>query len=102
MASAYILFLNPLILSGNSIGFPTGMPAEDVTLATTFSTGAATAVMGLVANYPWYVMLSISVIFMSLDVFFIAANTFPPFPLLSFLLYSSGSCQRSSEPTSIS
>lgn len=55
MASAYILFLNPLILSGNSIGFPTGMPAEDVTLATTFSTGAATAVMGLVANYPWVV-----------------------------------------------
>lgn len=53
MASAYILFLNPLILSGNSIGFPTGMPAEDVTLATTFSTGVATMTMGLVGNYPW-------------------------------------------------
>lgn len=53
--AAYILFLNPLILSGNSIGFNTGMPVEDVTLATTISTGVATLTMGLVANYPWVV-----------------------------------------------
>ena len=59
MASAYIIFLNPLILSGNSIGFPTGMPAEAVTLATTVSTGCATLIMGLVANYPWVVSVQL-------------------------------------------
>ena len=31
------------------------MPVEDVTLATTVSTGIATLTMGLVSNYPWVV-----------------------------------------------
>lgn len=52
MTSAYILFLNPLILSGNSGGAYTGMPSEDVALATAISTGFATLIMGVWANYP--------------------------------------------------
>ncbi|GAQ79544.1 xanthine uracil vitamin c permease [Klebsormidium nitens] len=47
MTSAYILFLNPLILSAG------GLPKGDVLLATAISTGFATGIMGLVANYPW-------------------------------------------------
>ena len=52
MTSAYILFLNPLILSGASSGSSTGMPATDVVLATALSTGLATMTLGLTANYP--------------------------------------------------
>lgn len=52
MTSAYILFLNPLILSGASNGFNTGMPRSDIVLATAISTAIATSTMGLVANYP--------------------------------------------------
>lgn len=52
ITSAYILFLNPLILSGGSSGANTGMPASDIVLATAISTGLATATMGLTANYP--------------------------------------------------
>lgn len=39
MTSAYILFLNPLILSGAASGTNTGMPRDDVVLATAVSTG---------------------------------------------------------------
>lgn len=39
MTSAYILFLNPLILSGAASGTNTGMPRDDVVLATAISTG---------------------------------------------------------------
>ncbi|KAK9830128.1 hypothetical protein WJX72_009909 [[Myrmecia] bisecta] len=59
MTSAYILFLNPLILSGASAGTNTGMPAEDVVLATAISTGVATLSMGLVAGYPWVVSVQL-------------------------------------------
>ncbi|WIA12239.1 hypothetical protein OEZ85_012305 [Tetradesmus obliquus] len=55
MTSAYILFLNPLILSGASNGFNTGMPKQDIVLATAVATAVATATMGVVANYPWVV-----------------------------------------------
>jgi adenine/guanine/hypoxanthine permease len=57
--TADIIFLNPLILSGNSIGFPTGMPVEDVTLATTVATGTATLAMAFAANYPWVVSVQL-------------------------------------------
>lgn len=59
MTSAYILFLNPLILSGGSSAFNTGMPASDVVLATAVSTGLATCAMGLVGNYPWVVSVQL-------------------------------------------
>ena len=48
MVSAYILFLNPLILSGASAGANTGMPSDSVVAATAISTGVATAFMGVV------------------------------------------------------
>lgn len=41
------------ILSGAGNGFNTGMPKQDIVLATAISTAVATATMGLVANYPW-------------------------------------------------
>lgn len=59
MVSAYILFLNPLILSGGSSGFKTGMPAEDIALATSVATGVSTLFMGLFANYPWVVSVQL-------------------------------------------
>lgn len=43
MTSAYILFLNPLILSGAASGTITGMPRDDVVLATAISTGITLA-----------------------------------------------------------
>ena len=49
MVSAYILFLNPLILSGASAGANTGMPSDSVVAATAISTGVATAFMGFVS-----------------------------------------------------
>lgn len=59
MVSAYILFLNPLILSGGSSGFNTGMGAEDVALATSVATGIATLFMGVAGNYPWVVSVQL-------------------------------------------
>ena len=50
MVSAYILFLNPLILSGASSGANTGMPSDSVVAATAISTGVATAFMGVVSR----------------------------------------------------
>lgn len=55
MTSAYILFLNPLILSGGSSSFATGMPASDVALATSLATGIGTTIMGVMGNYPWVI-----------------------------------------------
>ena len=51
MVSAYILFLNPLILSGASAGANTGMPSNSVVAATAISTGVATAFMGFVSCF---------------------------------------------------
>eukprot|EP00198_Chlamydomonas_reinhardtii_P009149 XP_001698486.1 xanthine/uracil/vitamin C permease [Chlamydomonas reinhardtii] len=59
MTSAYILFLNPIILSGGTSGFNTGMPGDDVALATSVATGCATLLMGVVANYPWVVSVQL-------------------------------------------
>jgi AGZA family xanthine/uracil permease-like MFS transporter len=59
MVSAYILFLNPLILSGASAGANTGMPSNSVVAATAISTGVATAFMGFVGNYPWVVSVQL-------------------------------------------
>ncbi|KAG2449606.1 hypothetical protein HYH02_005139 [Chlamydomonas schloesseri] len=59
MTSAYILFLNPIILSGGTSGFNTGMPGNDVALATSVATGCATLLMGVVANYPWVVSVQL-------------------------------------------
>eukprot|EP00897_Mesotaenium_endlicherianum_P005733 jgi/Mesen1/5188/ME000258S04286 len=53
ITSAYILALNPAILSGG------GMNKEDVLLATAISTGVATGIMGLLANYPWVVSVQL-------------------------------------------
>eukprot|EP00271_Cylindrocystis_brebissonii_P015900 TRINITY_DN38970_c0_g1_i1.p1 TRINITY_DN38970_c0_g1~~TRINITY_DN38970_c0_g1_i1.p1 ORF type:complete len:509 (+),score=100.40 TRINITY_DN38970_c0_g1_i1:140-1666(+) len=53
ITSAYILALNPAILSG------AGMNEEDVLLATAISTGVGTGIMGLVANYPWVVSVQL-------------------------------------------
>lgn len=47
LTMAYILFVNPQILS------QAGMPAADVTLATGLAAALATLVMGLYANYPF-------------------------------------------------
>ena len=46
LAMAYILFVNPGILS------ETGMPFQSVFLATAISAGVASILMGLLANYP--------------------------------------------------
>ncbi len=46
LTMAYILFINPQILS------LAGMPAQDVAIATAISSGLATLIMGLYANYP--------------------------------------------------
>ena len=47
LTMAYILFVNPQILS------QAGMPAQDVAVATAISAGVATLVMALLANYPF-------------------------------------------------
>lgn len=47
LTMAYILFVNPQILSQS------GMPADDVVLATALSAAVATLVMGLYANFPF-------------------------------------------------
>jgi adenine/guanine/hypoxanthine permease len=47
LTMAYILFVNPQILS------QAGMPAADVALATAVASAVATLVMGLFANYPF-------------------------------------------------
>lgn len=47
LTMAYILFVNPQILAQS------GMPADDVVLATALSAAIATLVMGLYANFPF-------------------------------------------------
>ena len=47
LTMAYILFVNPQILAQS------GMPAQDVAVATAVSAAVATLFMGLVANYPF-------------------------------------------------
>ncbi len=47
LTMAYILFVNPQILS------QAGLPAQDVAVATALASAVATLVMGLAANYPF-------------------------------------------------
>lgn len=47
LTMAYILFVNPQVLS------QAGMPADDVTVATALSSALATLALGLYANYPF-------------------------------------------------
>jgi AGZA family xanthine/uracil permease-like MFS transporter len=47
LTMAYILFVNPSILSA------TGMPAQDVAIATALASAIATLIMGLYANFPF-------------------------------------------------
>ncbi len=52
MTMAYIIFVNPAILSVDFAGNPTGLSLEAAMLATCLSAFAATVLMGLYANYP--------------------------------------------------
>ena len=49
---AYIIFVQPAILSGRMFGFETGMDFNAVMVATCLAGAAATLIMGLWANYP--------------------------------------------------
>lgn len=52
LTMAYIIFVNPAILSGLMFGTATGMDFNAVTAATCIAAAIATAIMGLYANYP--------------------------------------------------
>ncbi len=52
MTMAYIIFLNPAILSTDFAGNPTGLSLDAAMLATCIAAFAATAMMGLYANLP--------------------------------------------------
>jgi AGZA family xanthine/uracil permease-like MFS transporter len=52
MTMAYIIFLNPAILSGELFGSPTGLSKDAAMLATCLAAFIATLIMGLYANYP--------------------------------------------------
>ncbi len=52
MTMAYIIFVQPAVLSGAMFGFSTGMDAGAVMVATCLSAAFASMLMGLLANYP--------------------------------------------------
>lgn len=52
MTMAYIIFLNPSILSTDFAGNPTGLSADAAMLATCLAAAVATLIMGLYANFP--------------------------------------------------
>jgi len=52
LTMAYIIFVNPAILSGQMTGKETGMDFGALTMATCLSAAIATAIMGLLARYP--------------------------------------------------
>jgi len=49
---AYIIFVQPAVLSGKMFGFETGLDLGAVTTATCLAGALATLLMGLLANYP--------------------------------------------------
>lgn len=49
---AYIVFVNPAVLSVDYTGRPTGLDPQAVMLATCLASAVATVMMGLYANYP--------------------------------------------------
>jgi adenine/guanine/hypoxanthine permease len=52
LTMAYIIVVNPAILSTGSDGKPTGMPLSALMVATCLAAALASAVMGLVGRYP--------------------------------------------------
>lgn len=52
LTMAYIVFVQPAVLSGKSFGFETGLDFGAVTTATCLAAALATIIMGLYANYP--------------------------------------------------
>ena len=52
LTMAYIIFLQPAVLSGKMFGFDTGMDAGAVATATCLAAALATAIMALYARYP--------------------------------------------------
>ena len=52
LTMAYIIFVQPAVLSGAMFGKPTGMDFGAVTTATCLSAAIASAIMGLYARYP--------------------------------------------------
>src|SRR5438874_10216501 len=52
LTMAYIIFVQPAVLSGNLFGQPTGMDFGAVTTATCLSAALASAIMALYARYP--------------------------------------------------
>ena len=52
LTMAYILFVQPAMLSTDFAGQPTGLPADAVLLATCLASALATLIMGLHARYP--------------------------------------------------
>ena len=52
LTMAYIIFVQPAVLSGAMFGQPTGMDFGAVTVATCLSAALATAIMALYARYP--------------------------------------------------
>src|SRR5262245_21622780 len=52
LTMAYIIVVQPAVLSGNMFQKPTGMDFGAIMTATCFSAALATALMGLYARYP--------------------------------------------------
>ena len=52
LTMAYIIFVNPAVLSTDFAGDPTGLDPQAVMLATCIAAAVATAIMGLYARYP--------------------------------------------------
>ena len=52
MTMAYVIFVNPAILSVDFNGNPTGLSKDAAMLATCLAAFVATLIMGLYANYP--------------------------------------------------
>jgi len=52
LTMAYIIFVQPMVLSGRMFGMDTGMDFDAVTTATCVAAAVATLIMGLYARYP--------------------------------------------------
>ena len=52
LTMAYIIFLQPMVLTGSYFGAPNGMDYGAVMTATCLAAAVATAVMGLYARFP--------------------------------------------------
>lgn len=52
LTMAYIIFVNPAMISGATLKMPTGLSTDAAMLATCLAAAAATLLMGFLANYP--------------------------------------------------